>query len=285
MSPSGIRRGEHRPLRADHASTTPRRRNGCVPYYCRYHEWALLTVDRLVREPGGVIIAVRLQVKGSSFRDLPLTRELSDSLGGWFAFLKSVKGVRLRRGGGVNFAGSALVFPGRDGAPFSNKAFNARLKLACERARVPIISARPQRHTAATLLLNERGANLRDVQALLGHKSIATTAPLHAHRFRAAAHARGKPPAALVIAFLPMSQVRPKGDKVGEIAAKAVVQLLFSTTKSAFMRRHPPEWRRNVKARAGLWVRTRSIRSSLTPCSLSSAGSPVSSHTNPGLPP
>ena len=45
---------------------------------CRYHEWALLTMDRLVREPGGVIIAARLQVKGGSFRDLPLTRELSD---------------------------------------------------------------------------------------------------------------------------------------------------------------------------------------------------------------
>jgi hypothetical protein len=27
---------------------------------CRYHEWALLTMDRLVREPGGVIIAARL---------------------------------------------------------------------------------------------------------------------------------------------------------------------------------------------------------------------------------
>ena len=143
---------------------------------CRYHEWALLTIDRLVREPEGVIIAARLQVKGGSFRDLPLTTELSDSLEEWFAFLESVKGVRLRRGGGVNFAGSALVFPGRDGAPFSNKAFNARLKLACERARVPVISAHPLRHTAATLLLNERGANLRDVQALLGHKSIATTA-------------------------------------------------------------------------------------------------------------
>jgi integrase len=138
---------------------------------CRYHEWALLTIDRLVREPEGVIIAARLQVKGGSFRDLPLTTELSDSLEEWFAFLESVKGVRLRRGGGVNFAGSALVFPGRDGAPFSNKTFNARLKLACQRARVPVISAHPLRHTAATLLLNERGANLRDVQALLGHKS------------------------------------------------------------------------------------------------------------------
>lgn len=143
---------------------------------CRYHEWALLTLDRLVREPGGVIIAVRLQVKGGSFRDLPLTKELADSLEEWFAFLESVKGVRLRRGGGIDFAGSSLVFPGRDGAPFSNRAFNARLKLACERARVPVISAHPLRHTAATLLLNERGANLRDVQALLGHKSIATTA-------------------------------------------------------------------------------------------------------------
>ena len=29
-----------------------------------------------------------------------------------------------------------------------------------------------------------------------------------------------------------MSQVRPKGEKVGEIPAKAVVQLLFSTGKS-----------------------------------------------------
>ena len=35
---------------------------------------------------------------------------------------------------------------------------------------------RPLDALAATLLLNERGANLRDVQALLGHKSIATTA-------------------------------------------------------------------------------------------------------------
>ena len=73
---------------------------------CRFHEWARLTTDWLVRERSGVLIVARLQVKGSSFRDLPLTKELSNSLKEWFAFLESVKGVRLR-GGGVDFAGSS----------------------------------------------------------------------------------------------------------------------------------------------------------------------------------
>ena len=63
-----------------------------------------MTIEKLVREPGGVIIAARLQVKGGSFHDLPLTPELSDSLKEWFAFLESVKGVRLRTGG-IDFAG------------------------------------------------------------------------------------------------------------------------------------------------------------------------------------
>jgi integrase len=64
---------------------------------CRFHEWARLTLDRLVREPtSGMLIAARLQVKGGLFRDLPLTKELAASLEEWFAFLESVKGVRLR---------------------------------------------------------------------------------------------------------------------------------------------------------------------------------------------
>jgi len=195
---------------------------------CRFHEWARLTIDRLVREPGGMIIAARLQVKGGSFRDLPLTKELSDSLEEWSAFLESVKGMRLR-GGGVDFAGSPLIFPGRDGAPVSNQAVNARIKLACERARVPIISAHPLRHTAATLLLNERGANLRDVQKLLGHKSLATTARYtHADSERL----RSETSVCTLNSSFPMGQVRQKAERVGEIAAKAVVQLLFSTGKS-----------------------------------------------------
>ena len=44
------------------------------------------------------------------------------------------------------------------------------------RAPGAVISAHALRHAAATLLLNERGANLRDVHALLGHKSLATIA-------------------------------------------------------------------------------------------------------------
>jgi len=69
----------------------------------------------------------------------------------------------------VNFPESPLICSGRDPVPFSNQAFNARLKLACERARVPVISAHPcgiqPRRSFST-------SNLRDVQALLGHKSI-----------------------------------------------------------------------------------------------------------------
>jgi integrase len=48
---------------------------------CRFHEWARLTLERLVREPGGRIIAAHLQVKGSSFRDLPVTKELAAARG------------------------------------------------------------------------------------------------------------------------------------------------------------------------------------------------------------
>ena len=50
-------------------------------------------MDRLVRDPGGVTIATRLQIKGSISRSFaPLTRELADSLEEWFAFLENVKG-------------------------------------------------------------------------------------------------------------------------------------------------------------------------------------------------
>jgi integrase len=81
-----------------------------------------------------------------------LTLSLEDGSLSW----KALKACGCGGVPGIDFAGSALVFPGRNGAPFSNKAFNARLKLACQRARVTVISAHPLRHTAATLLLADR---------------------------------------------------------------------------------------------------------------------------------
>ena len=142
---------------------------------CRFHEWALLTTDRLVRNAAGEIMAARLRVKGGKHRDVPLMPRLAESLSEWAAFLEGLKGVRLRRGS-IGFAGSELVFPGRDGSPPSNQAFNRRLGAACRAAGVSVITAHGLRHSAANLLLNERGRNIRELQELLGHRSLATTA-------------------------------------------------------------------------------------------------------------
>lgn len=142
---------------------------------CRFHEWALLPTGSLVRNGAGEFIAARLKVKGGKYRDVPLMPRLSDSLREWAVFLEGLKGMRLRRGA-VEFAGSELVFPGRDGSPVSNQAFNRRLAAACRAAGVSIISAHGLRHSAANLLLNERGRNIRELQELLGHRSLATTA-------------------------------------------------------------------------------------------------------------
>jgi site-specific recombinase XerD len=142
---------------------------------CRFHEWAQLTGDRLVRNGAGEVTAVRLKVKGGKYRDLPLVPRVADSLAEWGEFLEGCKGVRLRRGA-IEFAGSELVFPGRDGGPVSNQAFNRRLAAGCQAAGVPVITAHGLRHSAANLLLNERGRNIRELQELLWHRSLATTA-------------------------------------------------------------------------------------------------------------
>ena len=142
---------------------------------CRYHEWAQLPGERLVRDGTGIPVAVRIKGKGGGFVDMPLLERLGLSLAEWFRFREAFKGHRLRRGG-MEFAGSGLLFPGRDGGYYSNQAFNRRLKAACKAVNAPVITAHGLRHSAATLLLNERDRNLKEIQELLRHKNLATTA-------------------------------------------------------------------------------------------------------------
>ena len=55
--------------------------------------------------------------------------------------------------------------------------FNKRLKLACSAIGIPPISSHTMRHTAATSLLNHGlDINLKDIQEMLRHKNISTTA-------------------------------------------------------------------------------------------------------------
>jgi integrase len=67
------------------------------------------------------------------------------------------------------------VFAGYSGAPFSNRAFNLRLRAACRTLGVGEITGHGLRHSAATILLNQVGKGLREIQELLRHKNIRTT--------------------------------------------------------------------------------------------------------------
>jgi site-specific recombinase XerD len=71
------------------------------------------------------------------------------------------------------FAASQFVFAGYSGAPFSNRAFNLRLRAACR--TLGEITGHGLRHSAATILLNQVGKDLREIQELLRHKNIRTT--------------------------------------------------------------------------------------------------------------
>ena len=70
---------------------------------------------------------------------------------------------------------STHLFPNRCGERLTPPAFRMRLKLLCEdRGITPHLTPHQFRHSAATLLI-ENGVDIRMVQRLLGHASIATT--------------------------------------------------------------------------------------------------------------
>jgi integrase len=93
----------------------------------------------------------------------------------WKGVQEGFKDRRVLRPGGIAFAASQFVFAGYSGEPFSNRAFNLRLRAACRAIGVGEITAHGLRHSAATILLNHVGKDLREIQELLRHKNIRTT--------------------------------------------------------------------------------------------------------------
>jgi site-specific recombinase XerD len=141
---------------------------------CRFEELIHLTWSDCQRV-GEEIVALRIKGKGSVFQDVPVTGALSQALKEWKAIQEGFKWRRILASGGIAFAGSQFVFAGYSGARFSNRAFNLRLRGACRALGVGEITPHGVRHSAATILLNHVGKDLREIQELLRHKSIRTT--------------------------------------------------------------------------------------------------------------
>ena len=106
---------------------------------------------------------------------MPVPRRLSQTLLDWKAIQERFKGRRILAPGGIAFAGSEFVFAGYSGAPFSNRTFNLRLRAVRRALGVGEITVHGLRHSAATILLNQVGKDLREIQELLRHKNIRTT--------------------------------------------------------------------------------------------------------------
>ena len=135
-----------------------------VLYACglRVSELVSLRVGQLELRRG----LLRVQGKGGRERLVPLGSKAAEALE-----------VYLEAGRGALVKGrSEVVFPGRRGQPLTRQAFWALIRRLGLRAGISPARLSPHvvRHSFATHLV-ERGADLRTVQLLLGHRDISTT--------------------------------------------------------------------------------------------------------------
>jgi integrase/recombinase XerC len=85
--------------------------------------------------------------------------------------------LRLLGAGGVRFARSPYVFCSANGLPISVQFYNEVLRRTGKELRLPfVLSSHVWRHSLATYRLNVQRANLREVQEILGHSRLETTA-------------------------------------------------------------------------------------------------------------
>ncbi len=120
-------------------------------------------------------MALRIKGKGSVFQDVPVPGRLSQTLLDWKAIQERFKGRRILAPGGIAFAGSQFVLCG----VFGRAVFQSRVQPAaagaCRALGLGEITAHGLWHSAATILLNHVGKDLREIQELLRHKNIRTT--------------------------------------------------------------------------------------------------------------
>ena len=147
-------------------------------YTCsRYSEIANLRWSDCLLDGNGRIVALRIKGKGSVHSTLPVNAVLSGLLGEWRTIQEQHRGMKIFAARGLKFCRSEYVFAGPGGEPYTNQSFNAHLGRACKDLRLQtVLTAHGLRHSAATILLNDQGKNLREVQEALRHRDIRTTA-------------------------------------------------------------------------------------------------------------
>ena len=134
-------------------------------YSCglRVSELCALRLSDLFLEEG----FIRVTGKGSKERLVPISRRAVDELHDWFRWRNE---IRMKPG-----AEDVVFLSVRRGAPLSRiTVFYWVKEIAASAGIRKNISPHTFRHSFATHLL-EGGANLRAIQAMLGHESISTT--------------------------------------------------------------------------------------------------------------
>ena len=110
---------------------------------------------------------LRLRGKGSKERNVPLGSYARTAVDAYL--------TRVRPGLAMKGRASARLFLGARGAPLSRQSAWLVIRAAAERAQITTdVSPHTLRHSFATHLL-QGGADVRVVQELLGHSSVATT--------------------------------------------------------------------------------------------------------------
>ena len=146
-------------------------------YTCsRFTEIASLRWGDCLLNGAGQITGLRIKAKGGTHHTLPVNAVLAELLGAWRTIQDQHRGMKIFAARGLKFCRSEYVFAGPGGDPYTNQSFNAHLGRACKDLRLStVLTAHGLRHSAATILLNDQGKNLREVQEALRHRDIRTT--------------------------------------------------------------------------------------------------------------